>query len=179
MLWRSERPYSEISMTTKNYSLKDLKVQSPVFKLKATGEHEHRFRKLNLDDELWIETTFGMPVEKIFQQSQLKLSSLLRIYFRLLEDQSPFAKVTEELDDETGKMVPVPPWRLFMKCMQGSEVKAVADAFLALLVSSRGVQKAEEAAAEKKTAKAAGSVGPESSIPSKASMDGLPNTSGH
>ncbi len=114
--------------------LSDIRPQYGGFKLEATGETEHRLRKVSLDDYEWIETTFGMSLEELFAEGKnVKTSVLTKLIFHQLEDKKPFlaedrAIITDAGESETVRISGLQKFREAV--INPEEAKSLAEAFL-------------------------------------------------
>lgn len=89
----------------KKLKLTDLFPETGVFTLSGTGDHEHRLRRVSMEDRAWIAQNVGdeQAVEKAFATSDLH--SLSRLVYHLLEDKTPFASEEREEWNEDGELL--------------------------------------------------------------------------
>lgn len=113
--------------------LTDLFPETGTFKLKSTGDHEHRLRPVNLIDRAWITRTFGEGnvLQAMFEKSDF--ASITKLVFYLLEDKSPFP--AGEIDDlgenfEVVKRKVAGPERIMQAIVSPAEQIAVMKALL-------------------------------------------------
>lgn len=101
------------------------------FTLEALPGVELRFRKFDLDDYAWVESTFGRPLEQLSQPGGegVMTSTLARIWFRVLDEESKShfpPKVETVIDYEsTGEKqeITVPGWQRFMRAISVGEAR--------------------------------------------------------
>lgn len=126
--------------------LEDLIPEGSEFKLRITGK-TYKLRPFSMQDELWIQKTFGDGIHDIFKK--LKMQEICRITFHQLEDKSEFTKrevkfVNEEGDSTVQTLGGV---ELLFSLISGTDEKIeIVNALLATIGLSRPVvQKLEEA----------------------------------
>jgi len=172
--------------------LEDIRPERASFKLKATGK-EYFIRPFNLDDELWLQRTYGEGLKKIFDQG--RFHDICRIAYRQLEDRSEFVKQKVKIVNEQGdhEETEIGGLDLFYAIVRGMEEKmAILQALLSAIGLSRPIQDeliADEISNLKKKAEAAANTatqspksespsGPNVSTSSPTSTGGQPIISG-
>lgn len=115
-----------------------LKIIPQNAKLEIKGK-EYILRKMTLADEAWLQDTFGGDaLEKIF--SEIKLSELCRILYRVLDDKKDFlAKDVEEVNDD-GELVKrrLKGHEVLMQSLEGKQVQIdIVEAILQTIGISR------------------------------------------
>lgn len=128
-------------------SLEYVRPELGEFNLKAFPGHTFKFKKITVDDEAWVQDTFGVTAWSIVAQKKAQLSDVCRLYFRFLDDESkklfPPEEV-EELDYETGetKKFLLNGPKKFMRSIDGgalAEVLMIGQAFIKTLLSCRPI----------------------------------------
>lgn len=87
---------------TKKKSLESVRPAFGSFQLQEMPELTFHFRKIMLDDMVWFENTFGMPMHEYFTDGrQVPTQDLCRIWFHALtpESQAHFAPSRETVVD--------------------------------------------------------------------------------
>ncbi len=154
-----------------NIELKDIVPRGATIKL-SMKNRTYRLRAVTLDDEIWMNETFGSTLEDIFKN--LKMKEVCKIVFHQMEeeDKQDFLAIDVEFINEKGEKL--------LKRMGGSDLLmihilgysekiALYEALMETIGLSRPLQKklSEE---EKKSSPLP--IGPKSSISSPMNTDG-------
>ena len=87
------------------------------------GGKTYHMRKINVEDEVWLRTTFGKGISDIFMN--MHFDQIARLIFRQLKDKSDFMPTEEDGLDDDGYPVKVKvtgPMRI-LKSMTGMQEK--------------------------------------------------------
>ncbi len=174
-------------MSNRPIKLEELIPDSATFKLRASGDRVYTMRPFDLDDEKWLNSTFGDGLSNILHQRNW--AEIARIVFHQLEleDQRFFKKqdVIVVAEDGSESTVTMGGTDLLCKMIRGiGEKQDLLRALLHTIGISQPVQERLEAIeGEKKSLQNPSPTSPptglKSSTSSKASTDGRTNTSGH
>lgn len=154
-------------------SLNDIVPQEATFSLQATNE-TYTIRPFSIDDELWLQRTFGNELERIFKE--VRMEAICRIAFRQLveEDKKKFATRTVKFTNEEGEEAEhqVGGYRLLLCFISGwgEKVEIITALTQAIGVSRKMLDQITEE--EKKRTEKPRSTGEPSSIDSVLSTDG-------
>lgn len=160
--------------------LEDLKPEMGEFTLKFNNKN-YSLRPASLEDEVWMDKTFGDSMVEIFQK--MKMEPICRIVYRLMspEDQLDFGpKTVRIVNEDTGEEISserIGGYKQLMRMMIGGapEKLAMLTALTRTLGLSRPIPNQEEKT-QKKTLQSK-QTGQKSSISSARNTAGAHNTS--